>query len=159
MSLCFSTKTLEVRYQNFLGYLVGISSGFLPSEIVDTFLVNVGDWRGNKSLWPSTHTYELEATNYLKEIFQFPDNKKDWGNSCTGSSEAILAAVIYGRTALKEKTGKNPVVITSQESHYCHRKSALIAGLEYVVVSTEAKAGMDTSRIFSCVCHACPARQ
>ena len=118
---------------------------------MDHLLLNIGDWRGNKYLGPNTHEYEFEATNYLKEIFQFPAGRAEWGNSCTGSSEAILAAVIHGRTMLKAKTGKTPIVITSEEAHYCHKKCAFIAGLDCVVVKTDATAGMKMTDFRSCL--------
>lgn len=147
--LSLFNQCVDSRFKNYLGYPNGIFSGFLPREIVDKLLLNIGDWRGNKYLGPNTHEYEFEATKYLKEIFQFPVGRKEWGNSCTGSSEAILAAIIYARTVLKAGTGKNPVVITSCEAHYSHKKSAFITGLDFVAVKTDAKAGMDMSEFRS----------
>lgn len=144
-------RSVDMRFKNYLGYPNAIFQGFLPNEVVNKLLLNIGDWRGNKYLGPNTHEYEFEATKYLKEVFQFPADQKEWGNSCTGSSEAILAAVVYGRTALKAKTGKNPIVITSKEAHYAHKKCAFIAGLECVVVKTDAKAGMDMSHLRLCL--------
>lgn len=149
--LSLFNQRVDIRFNNYLGYPNGIFPGFLPREILDHLLLNIGDWRGNKYLGPNTHEYEFEATQYLKEIFEFPAGKKEWGNSCTGSSEAILAAVIYGRTVLKARTGKSPVVITSKEAHYSHKKSAFITGLDVVLVATDSKAGMDMSDLRSCL--------
>lgn len=142
---------VDLKFKNYLGYPNAILHGLLPGEVVDKLLLNIGDWRNNRYLGPNTHDYEAEATRYLKDIFQFPIGAKEWGNSCTGSSEAILATVIYGRTALKAKTGKNPIVITSEEAHYSHKKCAFIAGLECVVINTDAKAGMNMSHLRLCL--------
>lgn len=85
-------ESADHRFNNYLGYPNGIFPGFLPRKVVDKLLLNIGDWRGNKYLGPNTHGYELEATNYLKEIFQFPADQKEWGNSCTGSSVTLVIA-------------------------------------------------------------------
>jgi histidine decarboxylase len=143
--LSWFCERVQRRLRNFLGYPTGIFPPLLPPEIADTLLINVGDWRGNTYLGPNTHAYEFEATEYLKEIFQFPTDQNDWGSSCTGSTEAILMAVIYGRTVLKAKTGKSPVVVASKEGHYALRKSAFIAGLDFFAVDTDNSASMDMS--------------
>jgi histidine decarboxylase len=145
--LSWFRECVECRLRNFLGYPTGLFPPFLPPEIVDKLLINVGDWRGNTYLGPNTHAYEFEATEYLKEIFQFPKDQHDWGSSCTGSTEAILMAVIYGRTVLKAKTSKSPVVVASREGHYALRKSAFIAGLDFAAVDTDACASMDMSAL------------
>jgi histidine decarboxylase len=144
-------ETVDNRFKNYLGYPNGIFPGFLPREIVDRLLLNIGDWRGNKYLGPNTHGYEFEATKYLKEIFQFPEGMKEWGNSCTGSSEAILAAVIYARTIFSGNRWLKPVVITSEEAHYSHKKCAFIAGLPCVTVKTNGKAGIDMKDFAECL--------
>lgn len=160
LSLCeeelsaFDERVSE-RFDNYLGYPNGILSGFLPESIVDRLLLNIGDWRGNKYLGPNTHEYEAEATDYLKEIFDFPYGAKEWGNSCTGSSEAVLAAIVYARSVLSAKAGMAPVVIASKEAHYCARKNAGIAGLEFFSVNTDRAAGMDMvdlRRLLDIVC-------
>lgn len=131
------------RYENYLGYPNSILAGFLPQPILSKLLLNIGDWRGNRYLGPNTHGYEEEATEYLKEIFDFPVGRREWGNSCTGSSEAVLAGIVYGRSLLKAKNGKMAVVLASEECHYSARKNAHIAGLDFISVKTGDRAGMD----------------
>lgn len=133
----------EKRISNYLGYPTALFQGLLPDELLGKLMLNVGDWRDNKFMAPNTHEYEFEATKYLKDIFRFPYGTKEWGNSCAGSSEAILAAIVYARGLMKAKTGKTPVILTSSEAHYSHRKCAYIAGLECISIKTDEKAAMD----------------
>jgi histidine decarboxylase len=142
-------KETSSRFKFYLGYPNSIYSGLLPNAILNKLLINIGDWRGNKYLGPNTHTYEEEAMLYLKEIFHFPEGQKEWGNSCTGSSEAVLSAIVYARSLLKAKTGMKPVVIASSEAHYCAKKNAFIAGLDFMTVKTGKTAGMDIADLRS----------
>jgi glutamate/tyrosine decarboxylase-like PLP-dependent enzyme len=70
--------------------------------------------------------YEHDVIAFLKQLWCFPENEKDWGSSCSGSSEAVLSAILYARERF---AGHNLVVYCKKEARYCVKNNTWITGL------------------------------
>ncbi|MEL6820044.1 MAG: pyridoxal-dependent decarboxylase [Pseudomonadota bacterium] len=130
------------RFSRYLGYPNGLMGGFLPDKVINMLLLNIGGPQENGYKAPNTHDYEIEAIEFLKGVFHFPADRKEWGGGVTGSTEGVLSGVLNMRNLLKSKSSIEPVVIASSEAHYCAAKSAYITGLEFHPVVADSNGSM-----------------
>ncbi len=132
----------DEKAENYLGYPNNFSIPNVIPKAFKTLLLNIADPRNNKYRGPNTHDYEHDIIAFLKELWSFPENETDWGSSCSGSSEAVLSAILYARERFARHT---PVVYCNTEAHYCVKKNSWITGLDCVAVEVLQDGGMDNS--------------
>jgi hypothetical protein len=134
----------NAKEKHYLGYPNNLSLHNIIPKALEMIMINIADPRGNKYRGPNTHDYEHDIIDFLKELWDFPEGAKDWGSTCTGSTEAVLTAVLRARDQFK---GRNPIVYYNKEAHYCVPKAAHITGLEGRAVNMLEDASMDTAHL------------
>jgi len=115
-----------------VGYIPG--GGIFTSALGDYLAAVSNEYAGIYYASPGAVSMEDELINWLKEIFNFPDNAV--GNLTSGGSIANLIALTSARDAhhIKGEKIEKSVVYLSPQVHHCVLKSLRIIGLEDIIV-------------------------
>ncbi len=115
-----------------VGYVPG--GGIFTSALGDYLAAISNEYAGIYYASPGAVSMEDELINWLKEIFNFPDDAV--GNLTSGGSIANLIALTSARDAhhVKGEKIEKSVVYLSPQVHHCVLKSLRIIGLEDIIV-------------------------
>ncbi|MGI8788028.1 MAG: pyridoxal phosphate-dependent decarboxylase family protein [Pyrinomonadaceae bacterium] len=125
-------KGINAASGKHFGYIPG--GGLYASALAD-FLVDItNEYAGIYFSSPGAVTIENELLDWLKSIFNFPENAV--GNLTSGGSIATLIAFTAARDKHQIKSDKisNSVVYLSEQVHHCVNKTLRIIGLEDVII-------------------------
>jgi len=115
-----------------VGYIPG--GGIFTSALGDYLAAISNEYSGIYYGSPGAVSMEDELINWLKEVFNFPDDAV--GNLTSGGSIANLIALTSARDAhqIKGEKIEKSVVYLSPQVHHCVLKALRIIGLEDVIV-------------------------
>ena len=116
-----------------LGYIPG--GGIYASALGDYLAAVSNAYSGMYYASPGAVEMEHSCLNWLKSVFEFPENAV--GNLTSGGSIANLIALTAARDKykIKNEAVKNAVIYLSEQVHHCIQKSLRIIGLEDVTIN------------------------
>lgn len=101
---------------------------------------NIGDpYHPNGGI--NTCHFEREVVNFWAQQFHL-DPASAWGYITNGSTEAIMYGIVQGRDRLE-----NPVLLFSEESHYCLHKIAHLLRLPSRVIASHGDGSLDLASL------------
>lgn len=107
---------------------------------------NIGDpFHPNDGI--NTCHFEREVVNFWSQQFHLHPASA-WGYITNGSTEAIMYGIVQGRDRLE-----NPVLLFSEESHYCLHKIAHLLRLPYRVVASHGDGSLDLASLDDAIRH------
>lgn len=130
-------QSYDSQMKNYGGYPNLILGNLLPEGFFSQLWLNIGDHRGNNYAAPNTCDVVDRAMKILKELFCFPSGVDDWGGITTGSTQGVYEAIRYAKKKFRAGGSLlDPVVISSEQAHYCVKKNAENLDLVYLTVSS-----------------------
>lgn len=127
-----ASKGINAASGRHFGYIPG--GGLYASALAD-FMVDISnEYAGIYFSSPGAVTIENELLNWLKSVFNFPENAV--GNLTSGGSIATLIAFTAARDKHQIKSGKitKSVIYLSEQVHHCVNKTLRIIGLEDIII-------------------------